>query len=125
MKNKFMCLSASVFVHLHRASLCVQVSLPICVCVHKQTSQDDRDKLVKWSEKWQALFNVGVCNFLHLGHGNTDEEYKMGDSIVGRTMKKGSHCLCSRDSFTAMWNCGFKAFQRSQNQEETKLIVFI
>ena len=27
----------------------------------KQNLQDDVDKLVKWSEKWQMLFNFGKC----------------------------------------------------------------
>ena len=27
----------------------------------KQNLQDDIDKLVKWSEKWQMLFNFGKC----------------------------------------------------------------
>ena len=28
----------------------------------KQNLQDDIDTLVKWSEKWQMLFNFGKCN---------------------------------------------------------------
>ena len=27
----------------------------------KQKLQDDSDKLVRWSEKWQMLFNFGKC----------------------------------------------------------------
>ena len=41
----------------------------------KQSLQDDLDKLVKWSEKWQMLFNFGKCKYIHIGHGNMDEEY--------------------------------------------------
>ena len=44
----------------------------------KKNLQDDLDKLVKWSEKWQMLFNFGKCKCIHIGHGNMDEEYKMG-----------------------------------------------
>ena len=44
----------------------------------KQSLQDDLDTLVKWSEKWQMLFNFGKCKCIHIGHGNMDEEYKMG-----------------------------------------------
>ena len=43
----------------------------------KQSLQDDLDKLVKWSEKWQTLFNFGKCKCIHIGHENMDEEYKM------------------------------------------------
>ena len=45
----------------------------------KKSLQDDLDKLVKWSVKWQILFNFGKCKCIHIGHGNMDEEYKMGD----------------------------------------------
>ena len=31
--------------------------------------QNDLDRLVKWSEKWQMLFNFGKCKCLHTGHG--------------------------------------------------------
>ena len=44
----------------------------------KQSLQDDLDKLVKWPDKWQMLFNFGKCKCIHIGHGNMDEEYKMG-----------------------------------------------
>ena len=37
--------------------------------------QDDIDKLVKWSEKWQMLFNFGKCKCLHTGSGNTGMNY--------------------------------------------------
>ena len=36
----------------------------------KQHLQNDLKKLVKWSEKWQMLFNFGKCKCLHTGHGN-------------------------------------------------------
>ena len=32
---------------------------------NKQSLQDDLDKLVKWSEKWQMLFNFGKCKCIH------------------------------------------------------------
>ena len=46
------------------------------------------DKLVKWSEKWQMLFNFGKCKCIHIGHGNMDEGYKMGDAVLGRTTQE-------------------------------------
>ena len=54
----------------------------------KQSLEDDLDKLVKWSEKWQMLFNFGKCKCIHIGHGNMDEGYKMGDAVLGRTTQK-------------------------------------
>ena len=45
----------------------------------KQHLQND---LVKWSEKWQMLFNFGKCKCLHTGHGNLDVNHKMGDTVM-------------------------------------------
>ena len=50
----------------------------------KQKLQDDIDKCVKWSEKWQVLFNFGKC--LHTGSGNTGVNYEMGGTILSKTV---------------------------------------
>ena len=42
-------------------------------------------KLVKWSEKWQMLFNFGKCKCLHTGSGNTGMNYEMGGTILSKT----------------------------------------
>ena len=39
------------------------------------------DKLVRWSEKRQMLFNFGKCKCLHTGPGNTGMNYEMGGTI--------------------------------------------
>ena len=54
----------------------------------KQKIQDDIDKLVKWSEKWQMLFNFGKCTCLHTGSGNTGMDYEMGGTILSKTVKE-------------------------------------
>ena len=54
----------------------------------KQKLQDDIDKLVKWSEKWQMLFNFGKCKCLHTGSGNTGVNYEMGGTILSKTVKE-------------------------------------
>ena len=54
----------------------------------KQHLQNDLDRQVKWSEKWQMLFNFGKCKCLHTGHGNLDVIYKMGDIFLGTTVKE-------------------------------------
>ena len=46
----------------------------------KQNLQDDIDKLVKWSEKWQMLFYFGKCKCLHTGPGNTGMNFRLGAS---------------------------------------------
>ena len=50
--------------------------------------QDDIDKLVKWSEKWQMLFNCLKCKCLHTGPGNTGMNYEMGGTILSKTVKE-------------------------------------
>ena len=45
----------------------------------KKKVQDDIAKLVKWSEKWQMLFNFGKCKCLHTGPGNTGMNYEIGE----------------------------------------------
>ena len=54
----------------------------------KQHLQNDVDKLVKWSEKWQMLFNSGKCKCLRTGHRNLDVNCKMGDTVLGTTVKQ-------------------------------------
>ena len=34
------------------------------------------------------LLNFGKCKCTHIGHGNMDEEYKMGDAVLGRTTQE-------------------------------------
>ena len=50
--------------------------------------QDDIDKLVKWSEKWQMLFNFVKCKCLHTGSINTGMNYEMGGTILSKTVKE-------------------------------------
>ena len=33
---------------------------------NNQSLQNDLDKLVKWSEKWQMLLNFGKCKCIHI-----------------------------------------------------------
>ena len=54
----------------------------------KQNLQDDIDKLVKWSEKWQMLFNFGKCKCLHIGPGNASMNYEMVGTILSITVKE-------------------------------------
>ena len=53
--------------------------------VTNDTDIQSLQELVKWSEKLQMLFNFGKCKCMHIGHGNMDEEYKLGEVILGRT----------------------------------------
>ena len=52
--------------------------------------QDDIDKCVMWSEKWQMLFNFGKCKCLHTGPGNTGMNYGMVGTMVCKTAKENT-----------------------------------
>ena len=54
----------------------------------KQHLQDYIDKLVKWPDKWQMLFNFWKCKCLHKGPGNTGMNYEMGGTILSKTVKE-------------------------------------
>ena len=54
----------------------------------KQHLQNDLDKLFKWSEKWQMIYNFGKRKCLHTGCRNLDVNYKMGDNALGTTVKE-------------------------------------
>ena len=56
----------------------------------KYRLQNDLDKLVKWSEM-EMLLNFGKCKCIYIGHGNMDEEYKMGDAVLCRTTQKRTY----------------------------------
>ena len=43
---------------------------------------------VKWSEKWQMLFNFVKCKCLHAVHRNLDINYNMGDTVLGTNVKE-------------------------------------
>ena len=66
------------------------LSIVLRLIVHSKLLwyQDDIDKLVKWSEKWQMLFNFGKCKCLHTGSGNTGMNYEMGGTILSKTVKE-------------------------------------
>ena len=39
-------------------------------------------------KNWQMLLNFGKCKCIHIGHGNMDENYNMGDAVLGRTTQE-------------------------------------
>ena len=80
----------------------------------KQSLQDDLDKLVKWSEKWQMLFNFGKCKCIHIGHGNMDEEYKMGDAVLGRTTQEKDLGVTFNADMKVSEQCGIAASKGNQ-----------
>ena len=79
-----------------------------------QSLQDDLDKLVKWSEKWQMLFNFGKCKSIHIGHGNMDEEYQMGDAVLGRITQEKDFGVKFSADMKVSEQCGIAASKGNQ-----------
>ena len=81
---------------------------------NKQSLKDDLDKLVKWSEKWQMLFNLGKCKCNHIGYGNMDEEYKIGDAVLGRTTQENDLIVTFSADMKVSEQCGIAASKGNQ-----------
>ena len=54
----------------------------------KKKLQDDFDKLVRWSAKWQISFNFGKCKCLLTGPGDTGMNYEMVGTILSKTVNE-------------------------------------
>ena len=75
----------------------------------RQHLQNDLDKLMKWSEKWQMLFHFGKYKSLHTGHGNLDVNYKMGDTVLGTTVKENNLGVTISTDMKVSEQCGIAA----------------
>ena len=61
------------------------------------------------------LFNFGKCNCIHIGHGNMDEEYKMGDAVLGRnTQEKDLGVTFNSADMKVSEQCGIAASKGNQ-----------
>ena len=75
----------------------------------RQHLQDDLNKLIEWSGKWQMLFNFGKCKCLHTGHGNEDAQYTMGGTVLNSTLKKKDLGLTISADMKVSEQCGIAA----------------
>ena len=82
--------------------------------VDKQHLQNDLDRLVKWSEKWQMLFNFGKCKCLHTGHRNMNVNYKMGGTVLGTTVKEKDLGVTISADMKVSEQCGIAASKGNQ-----------
>ena len=80
----------------------------------RQHLEDDLNKLIKWSEKWQMLFNFGKCKCLHTGHGNEDAQYTMGDTVLITTIKEKDLGLTISADMKVSEQCGITAAKGNQ-----------
>ena len=56
----------------------------------------------------QMLLNFGKCKYIHIGHGNMDEEYKIGDVVLSRTTQEKDLGVTFSADIRAMWDCCFE-----------------
>ena len=81
----------------------------------KQHLPNDLDKLViKWSEKWQMLFNFGKRKFLRTGHGNLDINYNMEVTVLGNTVKEKDIGITISAHMKVSEQCGIAASNGNQ-----------
>ena len=80
----------------------------------KQSLQDALNKLVKWSENWQMLLHFGKCKCRHIGHGNMDEENKMGYAVLGRTTQENYLRVTFGADMTVSEQCRIAASKGNQ-----------
>ena len=80
----------------------------------KQQLQYDIDKLIKWSEKWQMLFNFQKCKCLHAGHGKTGVNYEMGGTILCQTVKENDLGVTINANMKVSEHCRIAASQGNQ-----------
>ena len=76
--------------------------------------QNDLDRLVKWSEIWQMLFNFRKCKCLHTGHGNLDVNYKMGDAVLSTTVTEKHLGVTISADVKVSEQCGIAASKGNQ-----------
>ena len=82
---------------------------------HRQHLQDDLNKLIEWSEKWQMLFNFKKkCKSLHTGHGNEDAQYAMGGTVLNTTLKEKDLGLTISADMKVSEQCGIAAAKGNQ-----------
>ena len=60
------------------------------------------------------LFNFGKCKCIHLGLGNMDEEYKMGDAVLGRTIQEKDLGVTFSADMKVSEHCGIAASKGNQ-----------
>ena len=80
----------------------------------KQQLQDDINKLIKWSHKWQMLFTFEICKCLHAGHGNTGVNYEIGGAILSQTLKEKYFGVTLNANMKVSEQCGIAASKGNQ-----------
>ena len=60
------------------------------------------------------LFNFGKGKCIHIGYGNMEEEYKMGDAVLGRTTQEKDLTVTFSADMKVSEQCGIAASKGNQ-----------
>ena len=60
------------------------------------------------------LLNFGKCKCIHIGHGHMDEEYKIGDAVLGRTTQETDLGETFNTDMKVSEQCGIAASKGNQ-----------
>ena len=97
-----------------------------------QVLQEDLDSLVRWSEKWQMLFNQDKCKCLHIGRSNGKSDYKIQNAVLNTTAKEKDIGVIIQADMKVSEQCGIAArkgnrllgmISRNITYREKKLMV--
>ena len=78
------------------------------------TLQLDLNRLIRWSEKWQMLFNQHKCKCLHIGKANGKEPYEMHNTVLLKTSKEKDLGVTICADWKVSEKCGIAARKGNQ-----------
>ena len=76
--------------------------------------QVDLNKLVKWAEKWQMLFNNDKCKCLHIGQANAKTNYLMNNTVLLSTERETDLGVIVSSDMKVSEQCGTAARKGNQ-----------
>ena len=76
--------------------------------------QVDLNKLVKWAEKWQMLFNKDKCKCLHIGQANAKKNYLMNNTVLLSTEREKDVGVVVSSDMKVSEQCGIAARKGNQ-----------
>ena len=76
--------------------------------------QSDLNKLVKWAEKWQMLFNKDKCKCLHIGQANAKNNYIMNNTVLLSTEREKDVGVVVSSDMKVSEQCGIAARKGNQ-----------
>ena len=65
-------------------------------------------------ESWFCCLPFGKCKCLHTGHGNLNVNYKMGDTVLGTTVKEKDLGVTISADMKVSEQCGIAASKGNQ-----------